>query len=110
MRRLIYVSGPYSKPEGHEEENVRRALQAADELLFHGFTPFVPHLTHYWNLRSPKSWVDWVDYDLQFLRVCDAVLRLPGESLGGDIEVAVARLLSKPVLFSLGDLIATKGG
>jgi hypothetical protein len=50
----------------------------------------VPHLTHLWHTMSPKPDQFWLDYDLHWLRHCDCVLRLPGESSGADKEEQVA--------------------
>jgi hypothetical protein len=35
---------------------------------------------------------------------CDALLRLPGESIGADIEVAFARQIGQPVFYSVSEL------
>jgi hypothetical protein len=70
--------------------NTYRAIQAADELAEMGFVPFVPHLAHLWHTVSPHPYEFWLAYDLHWLRLCHAVLRLPGESDGADREVAEA--------------------
>jgi hypothetical protein len=36
--------------------------------------------------------------------MCDAILRLPGESAGADEEVKLAKELGKPVFYSIVDL------
>jgi len=43
--------------------------------------------------------------DLEWLAKCDAVLRLPGESKGADIEKDYALSLGIPVFFSIDDLL-----
>jgi hypothetical protein len=45
-----------------------------------------------------------MELDLIWLPACDAVLRLPGESNGADIEVKEAQRLGLPVFNSLFDL------
>jgi hypothetical protein len=89
----VYVAGPYRKPDPCA--NTRAAVDAADYLLsFRGLpfeiVPFVPHLSHLWHTMSPKPDQFWLDYDLHWLRHCDCVLRLPGESSGADKEEQVA--------------------
>jgi hypothetical protein len=71
-------------------QNVKNAIDAADRLLAKGHAPYVPHLTHFWHLVSAHPWETWIKLDLEYLLLCDAVLRLPGESVGADKEVEVA--------------------
>lgn len=49
---------------------------------------------------------DWLTVDFEFIRRCDAVLRLPGESVGADAETAHASELGIPVFHSVGEVIA----
>lgn len=102
MRR-VYVAGPYTK--GDVAVNVRNAIEAASGLLDFGFAPYLPHLTHFWHLYSPRQYEDWMRLDLAFLPLCDAVLRLPGESAGADRETAEAERLGIPIFGSVSDLL-----
>jgi hypothetical protein len=104
MRKKIYLAGPYTRPDPCV--NTRTAILAADELWELGFAPFVPHLSHYWHGVSPHSYVFWLTYDLEWVPVCDALLRLPGESSGADLEEACARENGVPVFHDLGALVA----
>lgn len=105
--KRVYVSGPYAK--GDAAENVRRAVLAADELLRAGHVPFCPHLSHFWHLLCPKPREAWLEYDLEWLRACDAVVRLPGESEGADAEVEAARELGIPVYGSVREFLEAEG-
>jgi len=49
---------------------------------------------------------DWLKVDFEFIRRCDAVLRLPGESVGAEAEIAEAKRLGIPVFYSGEELIA----
>lgn len=91
----VYVAGPYST--GDVAVNVRAAIDAADKLVAAGHIPYIPHLTHFWHLLSPKPYHWWLDYDAAWVVCCDAVLHLPGESAGADKEVALAARLDIPV-------------
>ena len=98
----VYIAGPYTN--GDVAQNVRNAITAADQLLAAGHHPYIPHLTHFWHLVSPRPWEDWLKYDIEWLSVCDCVLRLPGESEGADIEVYNAELWCIPVYTNIKDI------
>lgn len=100
----VYVAGPYSVPD--KVANTRVAIIAGNTLLDMGFVPFIPHLSHFWDFLCPQKYSVWLEYDLHWLRQCDAVLRLPGESKGADAEVAEAVRLNIPVFESISDLVA----
>ncbi len=101
---LVYVAGPYAI--GDHAVNVDRAMLAGNELFRRGFVPFVPHLSHFWDAAYPKSFEDWMEIDLAILSRCDALLRLPGESVGADREVAKAKSWYMPVFDSIDELEA----
>ena len=97
MKELIYLAGPYSN--GSPETNTKKAVEWADTILAGGYYPFVPHLTHFWHLWSPKGYEDWIDYDFHFLEVCRALVRMPGLSKGADREVKRAGVMGIPIIF-----------
>ena len=91
----VYIAGPYTK--GDVVVNVRNAVLAADRIFDAGHLPYVPHLTHLWHTVSPHPWEDWMRLDMEWIRACDALVRMPGESTGADLEVEQARNLGIPV-------------
>lgn len=91
----IYISAPYSS---NPFEWTKRVLDLGTSLLDLGHTPFLPHLTHFWDFLRPRPYQDWLDYDLEWLRQCDLVLRIEGESKGVGLEVAEALRLAIPVV------------
>lgn len=101
-RLRVYISGPYSK--GDVMANIRRALDAAEEVWRAGHLPYVPHLTGFWHMVHPHPWREWLEYDLEWLRVCDVVLRLPGDSAGADTECYQAARRGMPVVHSVAEL------
>ena len=103
MKKTVYVACPYSL--GDIILNVRKAIEVADILLDNGFVPFVPHLTMLWHLVSPKPYAEWMEYDLEWLKKCDMVLRVDGKSRGADGEVAVAKDLTIKVYYSIIELL-----
>jgi len=99
----VYVAGPYSR--GDVATNVHDAIDAGESLLRAGFAPYVPHLTHFWHMFYPQRWQVWIDHNLEWLRACDVVLRLFGESKGADIEVAEAKRLGIKVFEDIDDVL-----
>jgi hypothetical protein len=87
------------------EENIRNGITAADWLLALGHAPFVPHLTHFWNLMSPQTWETWLRLDEAWLLVCDCLVRLPGESNGADREVLFCQEHEIPVYIGMEALM-----
>jgi hypothetical protein len=100
----VYVAGPYSG--GDTVANINRAIFNGDWLLSLGYVPFIPHLTGFWHLIHPHKYEDWLAYDMAWLRMCDAILRLPGESPGADREEQEAMRIGIPVFLSVPELIA----
>lgn len=84
---------------------------AHELLIYHGFAPLNPMAT----MTLPFAWQDdvthddWIASDLPWIEVADAVLRLPGESIGADIETEHAALYGVPVFTSIPDLAAWRG-
>ena len=95
----IYVAGPYSS--GDVAQNVRNAIQAGNDIADLGHIPFIPHLTHFWHFLTPHPYTFWMKQDEVWLRECDALLRLKGESPGADNEVAIATELDLKIYYSI---------
>lgn len=99
----VYVAGPYTR--GDQAINVRRAIEAGNRLAEAGHHPFIPHLTMFWHLLYPHEYRFWMDQDRAWLKACEAVVRLPGESAGADEETRIAELIGLPVFGSVEDLL-----
>jgi len=102
LKEIVYISAPYTL--GDVAINVKRVLDTADRLLEMGYVPFIPYLTHFWHIVSPKPWEVWLEIDLRFLPLCDKVLRLDGTSKGSDREVTEAKKLGMPIYYSIEEL------
>jgi hypothetical protein len=98
----IYIACPYSK--GDQAVNVRRSIDAAEAVAAKGHFPFNPLFSHFWHMIHPHDYKFWINQDLEWLRECQAVLRLSGESLGADAEVELAKIYGKPVFWSVEDI------
>ena len=102
----IYIAGPYSADsEDQVVSNVAVAIDAAIHLVKRGHYPFVPHLTHFVDLRAKEIgaellWEDYLRWDMEWLKLCDAVLFL-GNSKGADLELQAAVEMGKEVYYSL---------
>lgn len=81
-----YIASPYSN--GDKQENVNLQMDVANELLNHGYAPFVPTLSHYMELRNPRKEHDWLKLDFEFLACCDVLIRI--RPLKDDVEIASA--------------------
>jgi hypothetical protein len=102
----VYVAGPYSG--GDTILNIRAAIRAASRIMDAGHAPFYPHLTGIWHLVSPKEYEQWLAYDFEWLRACEALVRLPGDSPGADREVETAKEEGIPVYLGVGAFLAAQ--
>jgi len=96
MKSKVYISGPYTIPD--PVENTRDAIKLADTLFMRGYIPFVPHLNMLWHIVSPKQEADWLNWDIEWLRACDYIIRIPGKSKGADFEMRMAKQWGIPEL------------
>lgn len=112
--KRVYVAGPYSSAPDLLGclDNIRDGMRAATELLLRGYAPFVPFFDFHFQLmlqgEERLSFADYRSYSLQWLRVAQAVLALPGSrtSEGARAELAEARERGIPVCQSIEDLEA----
>jgi hypothetical protein len=102
----VYIASPYTK--GDVAVNVRNSFLVADELLAHGLCPFPPLYSHFWHFLSPKPYDTWLELDKLWVKACDCLLRMPGESSGADGEVEFAKENDIPVFFSIAELVKRK--
>lgn len=93
--KAIYVAGPYTA--GGEARNVRAAIDAGNRLAEFGMAPFIPHLSHFWEIVHPHPYEFWMARCLEWVGRCDALLLIPGASPGAVREVEHARALGLPV-------------
>lgn len=132
MRKKVYIAGPISK--GCLLSNVNQATAAFVALAKLGFAPLCPHWSVYSKPAERRDiyverngrpsfagsevfcvatamgnddmvHADWMGVDLPWVAVADAVLRLPGESTGADLETAHAARLGVPVFGTVEELV-----
>lgn len=105
MSLLIYIAAPYTAPD--PIANAREAVLVADriyEASNHELVPLVPHCNLVWNFVVPHDVEHYYAYDMELLKRCDALLRIPGESWGADEEVKFAEANNIPVFYGEDDL------
>ena len=131
MRKRVYIAGPISK--GILLDNIEQADEAMCELMKLGYAPMNPMLSCFAggvdvlfrmtdggavpvtgavanskanNKFQQFTHQDWLDMDFAWVAVSDAVLRLPGDSKGADMEVEFATKNGVPVFYSIEGLTA----
>ena len=90
---------------GEPGANLNQAALAAREIMRRGHVAYVPHLGWILDAIAPVPREAWLRCDQAWLEVCDAVLRLPGESAGADAECEFAREWGIPVYDELAELL-----
>jgi hypothetical protein len=99
----VYIASPYTI--GDVAINVRRSIEAANRVAEAGHFPFVPLLTHFWHMMFPHEYEFWLCQDNEWLAVCDALIRLEGESHGADMEVEMAKARGLKVFYSVEEFL-----
>lgn len=119
-RLRIYIASAIS--QGDLADNVNAAIDCFHRLLQAGLAPLCPALSAFsggcsysvyhhcyyayaHHLPRGTTHADWMAVDLPWVRVADAVLRLPGPSVGADTEVATATTQGIPVFYDEGELL-----
>jgi hypothetical protein len=112
---LILIAGPYRSGTGDDPDlmaaNLARLEQASWPVFQAGHVPMIGEWVALPVLRAAGSGVteplaEQVMYPTaqRLLEHCDAVLRLPGASVGADQDVAIARDRGLPVWFRIQDV------
>jgi len=110
----IYIAGPYSAYRNAQgtilsvDYNIGVAEALGAELYRKGHTPFIPHTM---TARFERTYPDipkqvYLETDLEWLELCDAVLLLPGweKSEGAKIELERAKELGLKVYYDIRDV------
>ncbi len=123
-RKVVFVTGPLlDAKRGDMPENVMRAHNAGLKLLKAGLIPVVHHSRVFWGNKinrtvsgiflgwTPESVVigteveEWCEMNMEILRRCDALLRLPGVDVISDREMAEAKYHKIPIFLSVDEAI-----
>jgi hypothetical protein len=98
----VYIASPYTN--GDVQENVGRHIACADALMDLGYSPYAPLLCHFHHSIFPRPYESWFEHVSQWIKLCNALLRLPGKSPGADKEMEIAREHGIPVYLNIEDL------
>lgn len=98
----VYIASPYTL--GDVAVNVKNQIDCFSKLLDMGLTPFAPLLSHFVHMAHPKDYNVWMEQDLIWIKSCDFLLRLPGESSGADKEIEFAKKHGIPVYYTIEEL------
>lgn len=109
-RKRVYVSGPLNGDgKTSKEENVKKAAEVGRQLLAAGYAPFIPHLTWYADPDDVCGYDNWIESDLAWVSVAEALFRMSGNSSGADKEVEHAIQQGIPVIHSESPILREFG-
>ena len=98
------MSGPITG--GDQFHNVQLGIDAFNDLMNAGILAYCPHFTVFAQMTVPRRHGDWMRYDLDvILPRCSAVFRIPGNSVGADMEEQRANELGIPVFKTMGGVL-----
>lgn len=100
----VYVAGPLNG-SGNTVENIHNAMKVGQWLMDRGHDPYVPHLSAFMHMASPRPECEWLKLDCVWLVQCEALIRLPGVSPGADHEVDTALFRDIPVYYGLDEFL-----
>lgn len=100
--KIVYIACPYSV--GDTMENVKISMSFTHMFITLGLAPFNPLLYHFQNQYREEDYEKWMEIDFEFVKRCDCLFRVPGESKGADREVELAKQLGKPFFYSVTEL------
>lgn len=107
----VYVAGPVHG-SGNQSINVYKAVSLGREIVKAGHVPFVPHLFTLWEtMFAVEDQTEFMTMCVEWVNMCNALVRLPGVSPGSEMEVSLARAAEIPVLelsegFSINDVVS----
>lgn len=116
VKPTVYIASAYTK--GDPAINTHFQCKIFDQLLSDGIVlPIAPLHLHFQQTIFPRPQTDWIEYDLQIIRLYDYCLRLDArvgeyeqaESSGADGEVEQFIRQGKMIFYSIEDLYTHLG-
>ena len=121
-RMMILIAGPYRSGTGDDPkkmaENLRRLEEASWPIFRAGHIPMIGEWVALpvWHAAGGQTIGDALYDEVLYptagrlIELCDAILRLPGESKGADNDVKLARERGIPVYFHVDEIPAYAEG
>jgi hypothetical protein len=115
---LILIAGPYRSGTGDDPEkmasNLRRLEEVSWPLFRAGHVPMIGEWVALpiWRVAGGSKVGDALYDEIlhptagRLIQLCDAVLRLPGASMGADNDVRLAKERGIPIYYSVEDVPA----
>ncbi len=113
---MILISGPYMSGTNGDESAIAKNLKAMEDYALPIFSKGHLAVVGEWlawpvirqaggDSHSSEQFTEY-QYPVahRLLEKCDAILRIPGESRGADIEMAKAKEMGKLIFMSLDEI------
>ncbi len=101
-RTVVYVACPITL--GDTADNIRNCVDVCERLWVKGYAWICPPLTVFFQMVHPHTHEEWMERSYALVQVIDCILRLPGQSVGADLETTFADKLNKKVFENEFDL------
>jgi hypothetical protein len=103
MKPKVYIASPYSN--GDQIINAKAQYDVFNKIIHtKKLIPFAPLWATFQHFVYPLPYEMWLEWDFEWVKACDCVLRLPGVSSGADAEVKTALDNGKLVFYTLEEL------
>ena len=99
-RPKVFIAGSFNT-----SLEVFAAMSTWNELWEIGFAPLCPQLAHFLDIEHPRPPEEWLEYALEWLPLCDALLILSGTDEAAVEEKDNAESLNIPVYSSVQSLV-----
>jgi len=101
-RTVVYISCPMRL--GNWTKNVRTAARVQCDLMRKGYSVINPIGSWLTDIVEPLDFETWINNDYGLIDVSDAIIRIPGESEGADLECDYAIRQDKELFWDLREL------
>ena len=101
--KWVYIASPYTS--GDVAVNVKNQMDAFIIIRKAGWVPIAPLMCHFIHIHDPQSYDFWFDTAVEWLKKCEYLVRLPGESQGADKETQLAKEMGVFIFDGIGDFL-----
>ena len=113
---LILIAGPYRSGTGNDPVLIKRNMEQLEAMALPIFRKGHIPMIGEWvanpliHLAGSKEVGDGIFREIQYptahrlLTKCDAVLRIPGDSIGADKDVEIAKSLGLKIYYTINEI------